>query len=136
MALPESVLVDTSAFYALISATDEFHGRARAAYERLLDRDQRLWSTSYVVVETIALVHRRLGFETLRALLEFVERYVEVFWIDSSIHDAALKELVASGGSGLNFVDWTTALAAAHLGAPVFTFDEGFRRQGASVVPR
>ena len=58
MALPESVLVDTSAFYALISATDEFHGRARAAYERLLDRDQGLWSTSYVIVETIALVHR------------------------------------------------------------------------------
>ena len=39
MASPEKIVVDTSAFYALISATDEFHRRAAASYEVLKDRD-------------------------------------------------------------------------------------------------
>ena len=34
MALPDRVLVDTSAFYALRSATDRYHRRANGAYER------------------------------------------------------------------------------------------------------
>ena len=39
MVPPERVLIDTSAFYALRSATDLFHNRASVAYERLLDRE-------------------------------------------------------------------------------------------------
>ena len=65
MVLPERVLIDTSAFYALRSATDLFHNRASVAYERLLDREQELWTTSYTLVETVALLHRRLGFEVV-----------------------------------------------------------------------
>ena len=52
--MPERLLVDTSAFYALFSATDLFHDRARAAYERLVDREWELCATSYTVVETTA----------------------------------------------------------------------------------
>ena len=74
MALPEKIVVDTSAFYALISAADEFHSRAEANYEVLKDRDVELWTTSYVLSETVALVHRRLGFDTLSQLLEIVEK--------------------------------------------------------------
>lgn len=40
MVLPERVLIDTSAFYTLHSATDRFHSRANVTYERLLDREQ------------------------------------------------------------------------------------------------
>ncbi len=62
MPLPEKVIIDTSAFYALMSANDSFHRRAADTYERLIDREQELWTTSYALVETMALVHRRLGF--------------------------------------------------------------------------
>ena len=65
MLLPERVLIDTSAFYALLAATDLFHTRASAAFERLLDGEQGLWTTSYTLVETVALLHRRLGFESV-----------------------------------------------------------------------
>ena len=69
MALPDRVLVDTSAFFALCSASDLFHSKASLAYERLIDREQELWTTSYTLVETIALLHRRLSFEVVLGVL-------------------------------------------------------------------
>jgi predicted nucleic acid-binding protein len=51
MALPDRVLFDTSAFYALRSATDRFHNRASGAYERLIDREQELESRLHSVPE-------------------------------------------------------------------------------------
>ena len=49
MALPEKIVVDTSAFYALISVDDEFHSRAEANYEVLKDREVEPWTTSYAL---------------------------------------------------------------------------------------
>ncbi len=135
MALAERVLVDTSAFYAIHSATDLFHDRARAAYERLTDRDQKLYTTSYTLVETIVLLHNRLGFEVVSRFSEWQQSSVEVFWIDSRVHTEAWDRFMAHEGRGLSFVDWTTVLASYEIGAPVFTFDGGFAKQGLAVVP-
>jgi hypothetical protein len=35
-------------------------------YEDLLDRDSELYTTSYILVETAALVHHCLGFQPLK----------------------------------------------------------------------
>lgn len=136
MSLPERVLVDTSAFYALISASDNFHLQARRAYENLIDREQELWTTSYVLVELTTLVHRRLGFQTLQTLMKSVHGVIQIFWIESSIHGEAWKQIETSQGIGLGFVDWTTALAARRLRAHIFTFDLGFSQQGLPIIPR
>lgn len=136
MPRPERVLIDTSAFYALISASDDFHNEARQTYEGLIDREQELWTTSYILVEMTALVHRRLGFDPLRTFMEGIENIVQVFWVDRTVHNEAWKQLLASHGAGLSFVDRTTALAAGHLRAHVFTFDRGFVQQGIPVMPQ
>ena len=136
MPLPERVLIDTSAFYALLSASDSFHQRARGTYERLIDRDQELWTTSYVLVETIALAHRRLGFPGAIGVYGVSPWGIGCVWVESTVHTEAWERLTASQGSGLSFVDWTTALVAGMLGADVFTFDRGFANQGLAVLPR
>ncbi len=56
-----SVFVDTSALLAVLDAGDAQHPPARAAWQTLLERDERLITTSYVPVETFALVQNRLG---------------------------------------------------------------------------
>lgn len=138
MALPDRVLVDTSAFYALRSATDRYHRRANGAYERLIDREQELWTTSYTLVETVALLHRRLGFEVVREFSEWRRQAnLQVLWIDRRMHDEAWDRFMAEKGRGLSFVDWTTAVASREMeDAPVFTFDAGFGNVGRPVVPR
>lgn len=136
MPLPERVLIDTSAFYALVSPTDEFYEAARRAYERLLDREQQLWTTSYVLSETYALVHRRLGLVALRPLVQTVQGFIQVVWIESGIHDEAWSRMEEAGGTGLGFVDWTTLVAAQQLSAHIFTFDQGFAQRGHPILPR
>lgn len=136
MPLAERVLIDTSAFYALASSTDSFHQRATETYERLVDWDQELWATSYVLVETIALVHRRLGYAVLKQLTDSLEGHLQIFWIEATVHSEAWKRLVENQGTGLGFVDWTTALVSTTLGAPVFTFDRAFADSGFAVVSR
>ena len=137
MVLPERVLIDTSAFYALRSATDLFHNRASVAYERLLDREQELWTTSYTLVETVALLHRRLGFEVVSEFSDWRHRSdVQVLCIDSRMHVEAWDRFIAERGRGLSFVDWTTTVASRAMSAPVFTFDAGFASEGLPVLPR
>ena len=134
--MPERVLVDTSAFYALFSETDLFHYRARVAYERLIDREQELYTTSYTLVETTALLHRRLGFEVVSKFSEWHASGLDILWIESRAHAEAWRRFMADRGQGLSFVDWTTVVASREIGAPVFTFDSGFANQGLPVVPR
>lgn len=131
----EKIVVDTSAFYALISVSDDFHSRAAASYEVLKDRDVELWTTSYALSETVALVHRRLGFDTLSRLLEVIESHVAVYWVDSLVHSEAIKSFKAAGGRGLSLVDWTVLLVSQIEAAHVFTFDGRFSDHGATTIP-
>lgn len=96
-----------------------------------------MWTTSYTLVETVALLHSRLGFEVVSAFSEWLRRAgVQVFWIGDRVHEAAWNQYTANAGRGMSFVDWTTAVVSGQMGAPVFTFDRGFTDQGFSAVPR
>lgn len=137
MAAPERVLIDTSALYAIVSTTDLFHTRARDAYEMLLDGESEFWTTSYVLVETVALLHRRLGFEAVTAFDAWRRgAQVRVLWVDDEMHTGAWDRFAAEQGRGLSLVDWTMALASREMSAPVFTFDADFAVQGIPVEPR
>lgn len=135
MPLADRVLIDTSAFYALVADTDSFHQRASDTYQRMVDWNQELWTTSYVLVETLALIHRRLGYVTTVQFEGSLARHLQIFWIESTVHSEAWRRLVANQGVGMGFVDWTTALVSTALGAPVFTFDRDFVKEGIPVLP-
>jgi predicted nucleic acid-binding protein len=137
MPSPERVVIDTSAFYALISSTDTFHTQAKLAYERLLDWEWELWTTSYILVETSALVHHRLGFEPLKAFTETaLSGIICMFWVENTMHNEAWKRIVERQGREFSLVDWTTVVVSEHLKASVFTFDRGFRQEGVLIFPR
>lgn len=135
MTNPDRVLLDTSALYALISSTDEFHETAEEAYRKVLAGDADLWITSYVFVEFSALVHRRLGFDPIATFVESIRDVYETLWVDSAIHSRAWAQFNERRGGGLSFVDWTTLVAAQQIGAAILTLDSGFAREGAEVVP-
>ena len=63
-----SVFVDTSALYALLDGDDAGHERALRGSERILREE--LLTHSYVVVETVSLVRRRLGPEAAARLID------------------------------------------------------------------
>lgn len=137
MAETDRVLIDTSALYAIRSASDRFHDKAKAAYEHLINTNQEIWTTSYTLVETVALLHRRLGFEVVSEFSEWcLDSNLQVLWIDERIHGEAWSRFMGGQGRGLSFVDWTTAVVSCEMGAQVFAFDQDFVTEGLPIVPR
>lgn len=129
------ILLDTSALYALASSSDKFHHAARSAYQELVDSGAPFYVTSYVLVETFALVHARLGLTPLKALVDSLRAIAEVFWVDHNTHDEAWQRMVNISGRRFSFVDWVSVVAAERLGTSLFTFDQEFRAVGLLVVP-
>jgi predicted nucleic acid-binding protein len=127
------VFVDTSAFYALASASDEFHGPARALYEKLLREDAELLTSSYVLVESFALIQSRLGFAVLREFVSSIEGLLRIIWVDERLHRRAWELLEKR--QTVSLVDCASFLIAKAEGCQVFAFDEDFAREGLAVLP-
>ena len=96
------IFLDTSFVYALADQRDEFHPLARRRFERALASRRPLVTHNYVLVESVALLQRRLS---ARAALEFSRDAAafEIDWVDRAIHDEAMDAL--SRGAATSFVD-------------------------------
>jgi predicted nucleic acid-binding protein len=127
------VFVDTSAAYALLDAGDASHARARRAFGLLRAREAVLMTTSYVLVETCALVTRRLGLAALRDFRENLAPLLDVSWVDATVHDAALDLLFERRRSGLSLVD-AASFVVMKRGRldEAFAFDRHFEEEGFS----
>ncbi len=132
--MSDKILIDTSAFYALVSASDEFHPKAKAIYGRLVDEKAELYTSSYIFVESTALIHHRLGFRALKTFVDSVRESLHFLWVDRRTHWQAWETLKETSGRGLSFVDCTTVVLAKALSASVFAFDEDFRQQNIPLL--
>jgi len=128
-----AVFVDTSALYALLDRDDAHHEEAAEAFRRLLADRVRLVTHSYVVVESVALVQRRLGLEAVRALCHDLLGVVLSIPVDGDLHQVALTALLASGRKDISLVDWTSFFFMQGKGLrKALAFDEHFWEQGFS----
>ena len=109
--------------------------RARDVFADLLESDD-LVSHNYVVVETSALVQRRLGPRAVRALHSDLLGPVDVEWIDESLHESGVAALLAARGGALSLVDCVSFEVMRRRGiARAFAFDRDFVRHGFETVP-
>ncbi|MCR4424914.1 MAG: PIN domain-containing protein [Firmicutes bacterium] len=131
-----SVFIDTSAFLAILSSSDFNHEQARATWEELLLSGAILVSSNYVLVETTALVQRRLGMEAVRAFHECVCPVLEIEWADRGMHDSAVAALLVADRRNLSLVDCVSfAIMRRREMTRVFGFDTHFAEQGFLCVP-
>lgn len=122
-----NVLVDTSAYYALADADDQEHASAKRIFRMLVEGNYDLWTTSYVVLETAALVQSRLGLDALRLLRESLSTSTTVIWIDPELHDQAWDELERIGRQTVSLVDCSVGVVAGAFGiGTVFALDPHF----------
>jgi uncharacterized protein len=132
-----SVFVDTAAFLAVLNAGDRFHPLARQAWGEILASDQVLWSSNYILLETIALLQHRFGIEAVRLFERDILPIVQINWVDEAIHKQAMSALLAANRRTLSLVDCTSFEIMREAGLDtVFTFDTHFREQGFKVIPQ
>jgi predicted nucleic acid-binding protein len=129
--------VDTSALYALLDEDDRNHPAAAAWLSGSgQDPAEVLMSHNYVVVETAALVHRRLGAQATRVLFEALLPAISVFFVDEALHGRALAAYLAALRRQASLVDWVSfQLMREATVDRAFAFDRDFALEGFSVVP-
>jgi predicted nucleic acid-binding protein len=127
-----SVVVDTSALFALLDRRDAHHASAVAFWTDPDDED--LVTHAYVVVESVALVRARLGAAAAEALVDDLLPAIRVEMVDRPLHDASLADLRRIGG-GTSLVDRVTLAFAAHHGiARALAFDADLAAEGLAPV--
>ena len=125
------VFVDTSAMLALLVPSDNAHALAKAAFTRLSSRQAPLLTTSYVLVETYALLGRRLGIDAVRAFRTDFAPLLRVVWVAETLHERALDELLKRTSRTLSLVDVTSFLIMRDRNIDeAFAYDRHFDREG------
>ena len=125
------IFVDTSALFALINSSDEFHQQAKDQWKLLLEKKDSLFSNNYVTLESISLIQRRFGMEWIHAFYTEVLSLIEIAWVDESQHQAAVKTFLKSNRRQLSLVDCSSFETMHRLRIETaFAFVEHFHEQG------
>lgn len=130
-----TVYVDTSALFALLVRDDRMHERARQGFDRLAAANARLVTSSFVLVETLTLLRRRVGMEAVVDFQLRIQPLLDVVWVDQDWYDRALTRCIAQSRKEMSLVD--------HLGFEImeakgltaaFAFDRHFEQAGFTLV--
>ena len=131
-----TVYIDTSAFVALMDADEAVHTAARKAFEQLLEADAVLVTSNYVLLETCALIQRRIGIKALKTFHDDLFPLITIKWINESAHQAGMNTVLSAGRKKLSLVDCVSFNLMRMLGIKTaYTFDKHFTEQGFITVP-
>ena len=131
-----TVLLDTSAFLAMLNVDDNNHSGALKEWGDLINSDRSLISHNYVLIESFALIQRRMGNKAVRVFEEDILPLINIEWIGERMHKSAVSALFAAGRRNLSLVDCVSFEVMRTLGIKkVFTFDSHFKEQGFHCVP-
>lgn len=130
-----NVFVDTSALLAVLDRSDERHPKAKRTWEEMLGGEHVLVSHNYVLVETSAVLARRIGTEAVRVFERDVAPILRLVWVTRDIHEAAVGAHLAAGRRSLSLVDCASFEVMRRAGiAAAFAFDTHFREFGYELV--
>jgi predicted nucleic acid-binding protein len=130
------ILVDTSAFYALMDGDDAYHARAVEWWKRESPAEGSLATTNYIVLESMTLLQARLGMAAVRTFHNAVLPMLRLEWIDEGVHARSVSAFLAADRKGPSLVDLSSFETMRRVGIrSVFTFDRHFRQYGFETLP-
>ncbi len=136
LAAGQPCYLDTSALYSTFDRSQARSADAAAAWEWLVQSNVALLTSSYVLLELTTLLQRRLGFEAMVALHDFVLPWVEVAWVDAELHDAAFSLVLTARRRSVSLVDAVSfAIMRSRRVSHAFTLDSHFAEQGFICLP-
>jgi len=99
------IFADTSALFALLVRDDLMHIRAKENFAYFARHGVQLLTSSLVLVETVALLQRRIGLAPVHDFNAKILPLLEVIWIDAEWHGRAMQRLLAQNRRDLSLVD-------------------------------
>lgn len=130
-----ATFVDTSALLTLLNRSETNHQAALNAWERLVDSREVLITSSFVLVETYALLQSRLGLEAVRTMHDEITPLLDVQWVDQATFAAGASGLLLAARRQLSLVDCVSFVLMRTLGIDTaFAWDRHFTDQGFALV--
>jgi predicted nucleic acid-binding protein len=131
-----SIFVDTSAFLAVLDENDVNHTKAKTFWKNIISEGDVLLCHNYILMETSALVLRRLGMEALRIFEQDIMPILRLIWVTKEIHSAAVSAHLVADRRSLSLVDCISFEIMRRTGVyKAFTFDRHFRDYGFNLNP-
>lgn len=131
-----TTFLDTSAILALFDADDPRHPEVDSAWKRLILLDEPLVSSNYILVETLALVQRRLGMDAVQTVQRDIVPLLEIEWLTQEIHQAAMAAFLRASRRRLSFVDCSSFEVMKRRGITrALAVDGHFDEHGFEQIP-
>ena len=131
-----SAFIDTSGAYALLVRTEDRHAEVVRAFRGLAEGRRTLWTTSYVIVETVALLQHRIGLEPVRDFLDHFVPLFSVEWVSEAMHASGVARLLREDRRQLSLVDCVSLeCVQAHDIRDALALDRHFEEVGCRVLP-
>lgn len=130
------LLIDSSAYFALLDRDDANHSQALAIRDRLNAGGWRLFTTSFVLAETHALLLNRLSQHIATEFLRGMERSTTTLvWVRSADVQRAKAIIYQYDDKDFSLTDTTSFAVMERLRIPcAFTFDRHFAQYGLAVL--
>jgi predicted nucleic acid-binding protein len=131
-----SIFVDTSVFLAVLAEDDSNNAIAAETLATLAENGEQLITTNYILVESYALIQRRMGMNAVQDFQNTILPSLALVWVNAEEHQQAMKRFLSENRRNLSFVDCSSFETIQKAGIDkVFTFDGHFREQGFEVIP-
>ena len=129
------IFVDTSALFALLVASDTNHSKAKRAFRVLETREARLLTSSYVLVESYALLLHRVGLDAVRDFRGDFAPLLDVMWVNAELHEAGMDLLLERRSRKISLVDAVSfQVMRSERIDEAFAYDRHFEQEGFTVV--
>ncbi len=124
------IFLDTSAIYALADTLDANHDRAVELFSRALTHEETLLVHNYILVESAALLQRRLGTTSAMQFMRDADTF-QVHWIEADDHRRSIAIWHERKRRNLSLVDCMSFLVMRLYDVrQVLAFDSDFEREG------
>lgn len=129
------VFADTSGLFAALVRNDRKHGEAKPLFSRLIQTGGEVYTTSYALLETFALLQSRAGLDAARACEHAIRPLLRVTWVDQDLHRRAFRRLERLATRSVSLVDCTSFETMAELDLrAAFAYDPHFAEQGFTLL--
>jgi len=131
-----SLFLDTSGLYALLVGSEAAHEATLAAFRQEVEGGTSLFTTSYVLVESYALLQHRIGLAPVRDLHQVLLPLLSVEWVAAPLHQRGIRRLIAEGRRRLSLVDCVSLELMQQRGLRrVLGLDRHFAEAGHTLLP-
>ena len=126
------VFIDTGAFHALANKSDSLHDLVVAVFQEIVDQNAALYTSNYVVDETVTLIRARVGH---KAAVVFMNSFdisrIRVLRVTEADERASKQIFITYKDKEFSFTDCTSfALMDRHGIDASLSLDKHFSQYG------